>query len=155
MKFNELIVKKSTKINRVGRGIAAGQGKTAGRGTKGQNARTGGGVRLGFEGGQSPLAQRLPKLPGFTPIRPPAENITTGQLDELGVNVTNQVLCDAGLTSSPYVKVKLIVKGDANKKHTVKLQAASKGAIDLIEKAGGSFSKIDRLQRPAKQKSEN
>lgn len=153
MKYNELTIQKSRKSNRVGRGIAAGQGKTAGRGTKGQNSRTGGGVRLGFEGGQNPLAQRLPKLPGFTPIRLPAETVKTEQLDELGVNITNQVLYEAGLVSSPFVKVKLVVKGPLAKKHTVKLQSASKASVRLIEKAGGSYTKIDRLKRPAKQKS--
>ena len=65
MKYNELIVKKNKSSNRVGRGIAAGQGKTAGRGTKGQKSRTGSSKKPGFEGGSNPLIQRLPKLRGF------------------------------------------------------------------------------------------
>ena len=84
MKHNELTVLKKRSIKRVGRGIAAGQGKTAGRGTKGQGARTGTkNRRPGFEGGQNPLMQRLPKLPGFRSLKAKAEVVYTGQLDAL------------------------------------------------------------------------
>ena len=85
MKFNELELTSNRSSRRVGRGIAAGQGKTAGRGTKGQKARTGNGRRPGFEGGQNPLVQRLPKLPGFRSNRTKPENINTTQLNKLNI----------------------------------------------------------------------
>lgn len=152
MQYHELTTDKQRKITRVGRGIAAGKGKTAGRGTKGQNARTGGGVRPGFEGGQNPLAQRLPKLPGFRSVRAKAENVYTSQLNDLGASVDNVTLAEAGLTSSPYVRVKLIVNGEVTKKVTVKVQAASKPAVKAVEKAGGSVDIVERLKRTAKEK---
>ncbi len=152
MKFNELQVASKKSAKRVGRGIAAGQGKTAGRGTKGQKSRTGKGKRPGFEGGQTPLMKRIPKLPGFTSHRPVVETIYTGQLDELGANVDNHKLAEAGLVSSAYVKVKLIVKGEVTKKVTVKLQGASKTAAQAVEKAGGKFEKVVQIGRPKKAK---
>ena len=77
MKYHELTTTKNKKINRVGRGIAAGQGKTAGRGTKGQGARTGSSKKPGFAGGSNPLMQKLPKLPGFKSHRPKVETVYT------------------------------------------------------------------------------
>src|SRR5947209_1277427 len=107
MKYNELQLKKNKPGKRVGRGIAAGQGKTAGRGTKGQKARTGASARPGFEGGQNPLMQRLPKLPGFRSIHTKAELVYTGQLDRFANNtVDTAALAEAGLISSAYVSVK-------------------------------------------------
>ncbi|MEO8784734.1 MAG: 50S ribosomal protein L15 [Candidatus Saccharimonadales bacterium] len=151
MKYNELNITSHKNAKRVGRGIAAGGGKTAGRGTKGQNARTGGGVRPGFEGGQTPLMQRLPKLRGFRSIRTPAETIYTSQLEAFaGKTVDSQVLADAGLISSPYVAVKLLTNGELSKKVTVKLPGASASAIAMVQKAGGSFVVTERLGRPAK-----
>lgn len=152
MQYHKLTTDKQRKITRVGRGISAGKGKTAGRGTKGQNARTGGGVRPGFEGGQNPLAQRLPKLPGFRSTRPKAENVYTSQLGTLGANVDNFLLAEKGITSNPYVRVKLIVDGDVTKKVSVKLQAASKAAVKAVEKAGGSVVLVERPKRTAKEK---
>lgn len=152
MQYHQLNIKSHKKSTRVGRGISAGKGKTAGRGTKGQNSRTGGGVRPGFEGGQNPLAQRLPKLPGFKSKRPKTENIYTGQLDSLKGDVNNQTLADAGLVSSPFVKVKLIIKGEVTKKHKITIQAISKTAKEAVEKAGGEVKIISRLQRNAKEK---
>jgi large subunit ribosomal protein L15 len=154
MKFNELQVTKQKGATRVGRGISAGKGKTAGRGTKGQNARKSGGVRPGFEGGQNPLAQRLPKLPGFRSIRPKAENVYTGQLNKLDVNIDNFSLFDAGLITNPYVNVKVVVKGDVTKKVTVKVQAASKAAIEAITTAGGTFEAVTRPQRTKQEKTQ-
>lgn len=154
MKYNELNISANRKPNRVGRGISAGQGKTAGRGTKGQKSRTGKGRRPGFEGGQNPLMMRLPKLPGFRSIRPKMENVYTGQLDTIKGVVDNFTVFDAGLTSSPYVRVKLIAKGDVTKKADVKLQAASQGAIALVQKAGGSFAAVEQVKRQAKEKPE-
>lgn len=83
MKYGDLSISSDKKSKRVGRGISAGRGKTAGRGTKGQSSRSGGRVRPGFEGGQNPLYLRLPKLPGFKSHRPKAENVYTGQINEL------------------------------------------------------------------------
>lgn len=155
MKYNELQVSKTRSSKRVGRGIAAGRGKTAGRGTKGQSARTGGRVRPGFEGGQNPLYARLPKLPGFRSIRTKAENVYTGQLDAfVGQTVDNFTLANAGLVSSPYTRVKLVVKGDVTKKVTVKLQLASETAIAAVQKAGGSFDKVPQVKRQKKESAE-
>jgi len=156
MKFHELNVTSNKSARRVGRGISAGQGKTAGRGTKGQKSRTGSSRRPGFEGGQNPLMQRLPKLRGFTSKRVPAENVYTGQLNDVGNKVDNTTLADAGITTSPYVRVKLVVKGDVTKKVTVSLQAASKSAIAAVQKAGGTFTATPQIKRqkqkkPAKQ----
>lgn len=156
MKYHELNVKSHKKANRVGRGIAAGRGKTAGRGTKGQGARSGGGVRPGFEGGQNPIYKLLPKLPGFRSIRPKAENVYTGQLDQFaGKTVDNFVLYQAGLVSSPHAKAKLIVKGDVTKKVTVKLQAASESAVTMLTGAGGAFEKVPQVKREAKPAEKN
>lgn len=152
MKYNELNIQSNRGKNRVGRGISAGQGKTAGRGTKGQNSRTGGGVRPGFEGGQNPLMQRLPKLRGFRPVRPQAETIYTGQLNDLGANVDNFALFDAGLVSTPYGRVKVVANGNVTKKVTVSLQGASKQAEAMIKKAGGTFKQVERPQRQTKDK---
>ena len=152
MQYHKLNIKSHKKSTRVGRGISAGKGKTAGRGTKGQNSRTGGGVRPGFEGGQNPLAQRLPKLPGFKSKRPKTENIYTGQLDSLKGEINNQALADAGLVSSAFIKVKLISKGEVTKKHKITIQAISKTAKEAVEKAGGEVKLISRLQRNAKEK---
>ncbi len=155
MKFNELKVNSTSKsATRVGRGISAGKGKTAGRGTKGQKAREGNGRRPGFEGGQNPLMQRMPKLRGFKSIRPKAENVYTGELNLVSGTVDNFSIFEAGLVSSPYVRVKLIAKGEVTKKHTVKLQAASVTAKEALQKAGGSFEAIDRVKRQKQDKTE-
>ncbi len=154
MKYNELTLSSNKKVNRVGRGISAGQGKTAGRGTKGQSSRTGKGRRPGFSGGQSTLMSQLPKLPGFRSNRPKAEVVYTGQLDNIGGLIDNFSVFNASLTSSPYVKVKLVVKGDVAKKADVKLQAASESAIAAVQKAGGSFTKTGLVARTAKPKPE-
>jgi len=152
MKFNDLNVSSNRSARRVGRGIAAGQGKTAGRGTKGQKSRTGSSRRPGFEGGQNPLMQRLPKLPGFRSNRPKAENVSTAQLNQFKGTVDNFVLADAGLTSSPYAKVKLISRGEVTAKLQVNLQGASETAIALVQKAGGSFSKTPQVARTKQEK---
>ncbi len=154
MKYNQLDISTHKSGKRVGRGISAGGGKTAGRGTKGQKSRTGSGRRPGFEGGQNPLVQRLPKLRGFTSHRTPMEVVYTGQLDSLGVSIDNASLAEAGLSTSAHVSVKLIVKGDISKKHTVTLQAASTSAVEAIQKAGGTFKAVPRVGREATKKSD-
>lgn len=152
MKYNELNAPAHKSATRVGRGIAAGKGKTAGRGTKGQKARKSGHVRPGFEGGQNPLMQRIPKLGGFRAIRAKAENVYTGQLEQVGGTVIdNFSIANAGLVSSPYVRVKLISKGEITKKFNVKLQAASASAIAAVQQAGGSFAKTEQVKRQPKE----
>lgn len=151
MKFNELSISANKSAKRAGRGIAAGRGKTAGRGTKGQRSRTGSGRKPGFEGGQNPLMQRLPKLRGFRSLAKKAEIVYTGQLESLaGKTVINStVLAEAGLVSNPYVVAKIVLRGELTKKAQVELQAASAGAIAAIEAAGGSFTKVPRQARIA------
>lgn len=149
MRFENLQVKSNRKSTRVGRGISAGKGKTAGRGTKGQGSRKSGGVRPGFEGGQMPLYMRIPKLRGFTSHRPKTMNVYTGQLDALNkTTIDTGVLTEAGLIPNPYVRVKLILKGESKKKLTVKLQFASEKAIAMLQANGGSFEKTAQLKRP-------
>lgn len=149
MKFHELKTIKTKRTNRVGRGIAAGQGKTAGRGTKGQGARTGSRAKPGFAGGSNPLMQKLPKLPGFTSHKTAPEAVYTGQLNQFGgKTVDATVLADAGLISNAYVSVKLITQGELTKKVTVKLPKASASAVAAVQAAGGSFQKTSRFSRP-------
>jgi large subunit ribosomal protein L15 len=149
MKYHELQTIKPRSRKRVGRGIAAGKGKTAGRGTKGQKARAGSSAKPGFAGGSNPLMQKLPKLPGFKSHKTAPENVYTGQLDQFsGKTVDATVLAEAKLISNPYVKVKLITKGELTKKLNVKLPAASKSAVAVIQAAGGTFEAASRLSRP-------
>ncbi|HSX18066.1 MAG TPA: 50S ribosomal protein L15 [Candidatus Saccharimonadales bacterium] len=153
MKYNELIISRQRTTKRVGRGISAGRGKTAGRGTKGQGSRKSGGVRPGFEGGQMPLYMRLPHLRGFKSRRASIEVVYTGQLEAIRKSIIdNQALFEAGLVSSPHESVKLLQKGELKSKKDVKLQAASESAIALLKKTGGSFTKVDRIARPSKEK---
>ena len=152
MKYNELTLRSHKTPKRLGRGIASGKGKTAGRGTKGQGARQGARKRPGFEGGQTPIMQHLPKLPGFSSKRVKATNVYTGQLEKLaGKTIDAALLAEQGLIAHPYLTVKLLSgKGKLTKKVSVKLAAASAGAITALEQAGGSFEATPRLARPAK-----
>ena len=155
MKFHELNTQKNKVAKRVGRGIAAGQGKTAGRGTKGQMSRTGSKKKPGFEGGQNPLMRRLPKMHGFRSFKTKAENIGVGDLEALaGKTIDSFVLAEAGLVSSPFVRIKLLAGGELTKKVTVELQGASESAIAVIEKAGGSFKKVPQAGRPTSEKNQ-
>jgi large subunit ribosomal protein L15 len=148
MKHHELKTAKVKQAKRVGRGISAGQGKTAGRGTKGQGSRTGSKAKPGFIGGALPLMQKLPHLPGFKSHRAKAENVYTGQLNQLSGTVDARALAEAGLITNPYVTVKVISQGELTKKIAVKLPKASQSAITAIETAGGSFEPVPRLSRP-------
>lgn len=151
MKYNQLDLKTDKNSHRVGRGISAGKGKTAGRGTKGQGSRKSGGVRPGFEGGQMPLYMRLPKLRGFKSHRGKPALIKTSQLNELkGATVNATSLHEVGLISSAYDSVKLVHDGPVQAKKTVSLTAASAQAVAALEKAGGSFIKVNRLTRTPK-----
>lgn len=151
MKYHELKVVPKRQSKRVGRGISAGQGKTAGRGTKGQKSRTGYSKRPGFSGGQNPLMQQLPKLPGFKSFRPKAEVVKLSDLNLIKSKVIDSnVLAEQRLITSPYVRIKVLSGGELKTAKTVKLPEASKSAIDAINKAGGSFEKVERLKRPVK-----
>ena len=148
MKYNELQVTANTRPSRKGRGISAGQGKTAGRGTKGQKARTGHRkMPAGFMGGQRAIMQAVPKLKGFKSIHAKAEVIYTDRLNGLTGNVDNYVLAENSLISSPYVKVKVISRGELTAKIALETQFASKTAIEAIKKAGGSFKKVAVIKR--------
>lgn len=124
---------------RKGRGHATGNGKTAGRGHKGQKARSGGGTRIGFEGGQMPLARRIPKR-GFNNIfAKPLEAINVSALDKFddGAEVDAKALLDAGVLSQCRYGVKILGNGEITKKLTVKASAFSETAKQKIEAAGG------------------
>ena len=152
MKYNDLVVEKNVRPGRKGRGIAAGQGKTAGRGTKGQKARTGHRkMPTGFMGGQRAIMQAVPKLKGFKSFHAKAEVVYTDRLNELTGKVDNLKLAEAALISSPYVKVKVISRGELKSKIELETQFASKSAIEAIEKAGGSFKKTIILQKSKKE----
>jgi large subunit ribosomal protein L15 len=124
---------------RKGRGIGTGNGKTGGRGHKGQKARSGGGTRIGFEGGQMPLARRIPKR-GFNNIfAKPLENVNVSDLNrfEDGAVVDANILLAAGVLSKCTYGVKILGNGELTKKLTVKASAFSAGAKEKIEAAGG------------------
>lgn len=151
MKYNELEVNKNTRPSRKGRGISAGQGKTAGRGTKGQKARTGHRkMPAGFMGGQRAIMQAIPKLKGFKTLHDKAEVVYTDTLNELKGNVDNFVLADKNFITSPYVKVKVISRGELKSKITLETQFASKSAIEALKKAGGDFKKVPVPMREKK-----
>ena len=151
MKYNDLTVEKNTRPTRKGRGISAGQGKTAGRGTKGQKSRTGHRkMPAGFMGGQRAIMQAVPKLKGFKSFHPKAEVVYTDRLNELKGKVDNFKLAEASLISSPFVKVKVITRGELTAKIDLETQFASKSAAAAIKKVGGSFKQVSILKRPNK-----
>ena len=141
MKYNELQATANKDRKRVGRGIAAGGGKTAGRGTKGQNARTGKKLRAMFQGGQNGLAKAIPKARGFKSLRTPAQVVYSDRLNDLKGKVDNFALYEAGLIATPFHTVKIIARGDLTAKLTLQTQGASKSVIAMLEKAGGTFEK--------------
>ena len=144
MKIEELkpAIKK-VKRNRVGRGMASGNGKTSGRGHKGQKARSGGGVRRGFEGGQTPLYRRLPKR-GFTNIH--AKNYTEVTLTMLNkattAEVTAESLINDGIISKANDGIVILATGKLDKKLTVKAVRFTKAAKEKIEALGGKAEVI-------------
>ena len=146
MKLHELKpAEGSRKVrNRVGRGIGSGNGKTSGKGHKGQNARSGGGVRPGFEGGQNPLFRRLPKR-GFTNIN--RKEYAIVNLDALnrfeeGAEVTPALLLETGIVSNEKAGIKVLGHGTVNVKLTVKAHKFSASAKEAIENAGGTTEVI-------------
>ncbi len=133
-----------TKRKRVGRGMASGHGKTSGKGHKGQKARSGGGTRLGFEGGQTPLFQRLPKR-GFTNINRKEYAIvnldTLNRFDD-NTDITPELLFETGVVSKAKSGIKVLGNGTLNKKLNVKAHKFSTAAKEAIEAAGGKTEVI-------------
>ena len=146
MKLHELKPAEGTTKSkkRLGRGTASGQGKSAGKGQKGQKSRTGGGVRLGFEGGQMPLYRRLPKV-GFTNIwrrEYAVVNLSDLERFDNGTVVNPDVLREAGLVKAMLDGVKILGNGDLTKNLTVQAHKFSKTAADKIAAAGGKVEVI-------------
>jgi large subunit ribosomal protein L15 len=137
--------------HRVGRGVGSGWGKTAGRGHKGQRARSGGFHKLGFEGGQMPLHRRLPKRGFNSPTRDDIAEVRLSELERLqAADVDLAVLRAAGIVSRKALSAKIILSGKLSKKLNVKGDVkASKGARAAIEAAGG---KVEEFRKPEKVK---
>lgn len=138
-----------TRKTRVGRGISAGKGKTAGRGTKGQGARSGGGKGPYFEGGQLPLVRRLPFKRGFTNIfRIHYQEVNIDFINaryEAGEEVNPETLVERGLIRSALKPVVILGRGELDKKLTVKAHRLTKSAEEKITSAGGSVEKLELL----------
>ena len=145
MKLNELENLNATARKRVGRGPGSGTGKTSGKGHKGQNARSGGGVRPGFEGGQLPLYRRLSKR-GFNNynFRTTYATINVGDLErfEEGTEVTKELLIETGLVKKELDGIKVLGNGELTKKLTVKANKFSSSAKAKIENVGGTTEVI-------------
>ncbi|MGG0719878.1 50S ribosomal protein L15 [Robertmurraya massiliosenegalensis] len=146
MKLHELKPAEGSRHERKrkGRGIGSGNGKTAGKGHKGQNARSGGGVRPGFEGGQTPLFRRLPKR-GFTNIN--RKEYAIINLDALnrfedGTIVSPELLIETGIVSKEKAGIKVLANGKLEKKLTIKAHKFSSAAKEAIEAAGGNVEVI-------------
>lgn len=141
MKLHELSPAEgaTSQVKRKGRGAGSGNGKTAGKGHKGQKARSGGGVRVGFEGGQMPLQRRVPKR-GFNNIFAKeivAINVSVLDKFEDGSVVDTAALIEKGIIKKEYDGVKILGNGNVTKKLQVKVSAYSKSAMQKIEAAGG------------------
>ena len=146
MKLHELSPAEGSKKtrNRVGRGIGSGNGKTAGRGQKGQKSRAGGGVRSGFEGGQMPLYRRLPKR-GFKNIWAKTfAEVNVGSLNcfEDGATVDPVALIEAGILKNVRDGIRILGKGELTKKLTVRANGFTKSAEEKIKAAGGQVEVI-------------
>ena len=141
MKLHELspVPGSNPKAYRKGRGNGSGNGKTAGRGQKGQWSRSGGGVRVGFKGGQMPLARRIPKRGFHNIFAKPLEAINVSALNKFedGAVVSAAELLESGILSKCEYGVKILGKGEISKKLTVKANAFSASAKEKIEAAGG------------------
>jgi len=141
-KYNELLADANKDRKRVGRGISAGGGKTAGRGTKGQGSRTGKKLGATFQGGQRTLVRAVPKARGFKSIRTPAQVVYLDTLNDFkGTTVDNAALFEQGYVGTPFHTVKVITRGELTAALTVKVAGASKSSQEAIAKAGGSFVK--------------
>ena len=143
MQLNDLRPAEGSRKNRkrIGRGNSSGHGTTAGRGTKGQLSRSGGGKGAGFEGGQQPLAMRLPKLPGFiNHNRVEYAPVNVSRLEEIYADdetVNGETLCAKGVIKKPFIPVKVLGNGEITKKLTVSVDKVSASAKAKIEAAGG------------------
>ena len=126
---------------RVGRGPGSGHGKTAGRGHKGFKARSGGGIKIGFEGGQMPLQRRIPKRGFNSPFRKEYGVVNVGELErfEAGSRVDRQVLVESGLVAKKYAMVKVLGDGELSKALTLAVDKLSDSARRKIESAGGKI----------------
>ena len=141
-KYNELKVEANKNTKRVGRGISSGQGKTAGRGTKGQKARTGKKLRPMFAGGSGSLARRIPKARGFKSLRSPVQIVYLDHLNTFkGKIADNFSLHKAGYISTPYQAVKVILRGELTETITLHVSGASSSVKQAVTKAGGTFVK--------------
>ena len=146
MKLNELSPPSGSRKSprRLGRGVGSGRGKTAGRGTKGQNSRAGGGVRPGFEGGQMPIQRRLPKR-GFKNLfrkKIAAVNVRDLKKFEKGSVVDEAALVVSGLVKGRRDGIKLLGHGDIDHPLTIKVNSISKSARAKIESAGGTVEVV-------------
>jgi large subunit ribosomal protein L15 len=146
MKLHELTPAEGSRKarKRVGRGIGSGMGKTSTRGHKGQNARSGGGVRPGFEGGQNPLYRRLPKR-GFTnKFRKEFAIVNLTELNKFaaGTEVTPEVLLESGIVKNARDGIKILGNGDITVQLNVKANKFSQSAVDKIQAAGGKTEVI-------------
>lgn len=142
MKSHELPIKSRQNKQRVGRGKGSGHGKTAGRGMDGQNSRSGGRVRPGFEGGQNPFSKRIPKTRGFRRMYSSTNEIYTDQLNRFQADTTidRSTLIEAGLLPARTRRVKLIKRGELNVPLRIELDSLSAGAREAVEQAGGSVA---------------
>lgn len=154
MKYNELQSGANRDRKRVGRGISAGGGKTAGRGTKGQKARTGKKLHATFQGGQNAIVSAAPKRRGFKSHRVPAQVVYGDRLNELSGTVDNVKLFEAGLIASPFHAVKVIARGDLTAKLKLQTQGASSSVVEALKKAGGSFEKVAAPTKPSSKPAE-
>ena len=146
MKLNDLTAVPGSRRDpkRLGRGIGSGQGKTAGKGSKGQKARSGGSIRPGFEGGQMPLQRRLPKRGFVNHFAKDIQTVNIGTLEkfENGASVDAKALTDAGIVKKFGDGIKILGNGKLTKQLTVKANAFSASAKEKIEAAGGKAEVI-------------
>lgn len=164
MKLNELAPKAGSTKNRirVGRGIGSGKGKTSGKGQKGQKSRSGVAIK-GFEGGQMPLARRLPKF-GFSNVqfRTNLAELTLGRLQaaidskkiDAKKDVTEDVLVKAGVVRRKKDGIKLIASGELKDKVNLNITKVTKGAEEAVSKAGGKITLIEKVVAPVKKRGE-
>lgn len=154
MKIHQIESVKKVNKKRVGRGISAGQGKTAGRGTKGQKSRSGGNIKPGFEGGQTKLVQRLPKVRGFRSINNKKYQIVN--LDSLekikSSKINAKILKDNGLIKDDLALVKILGNGKINKKLSLEVDKISASALAQIEKSGGNVVLKKKIVKEAVKK---
>jgi len=157
MKLNSLKPAPGSKSNRhrVGRGIGSGWGKTAGRGHKGQRARSGGFHKVGFEGGQMPLHRRLPKRGFNSPTREDVAEVRTSELQNMqATDIDLAALKAEGVVSRLAITAKVILSGKLERKVALKEILVTKGARSMIEAAGGTIQITPKPEAPKKPKKE-